>query len=1038
MGRINRHVRAGLAAAILLAVSFSAHAQGTQIDIPAQDLAAALSQLARTANIQLLFDQSQVSGKRARAVRTTAAPAQALTQLLTGSGLSYRRIASGAFIITPIAPIDRQASGDAAARPPAAIPEILVVGRRTQNTDIRRNPDDIQPYQVTNSAAIDEAQSATPEDFLKTRLPVDAQQATLAQAPAGNLGSTRSQIDLRGLGPDQTLVLVDGRRLPSVPDANGFIQADLNGLSQSDIDRIETLGASAGGLFGIGAAGGVVNVVLKRQYDGGALSVTNGITDHGDGWRRGADGRFGFTSPDGGTRVMVSAGFSQDDGLDFGDRDFVVAARALEAERQPTPRQSVASSSIDFNSINGSDLTLIPSLGGGSLGASTTFLPVNAPAVAAGGLAILKANAGRYDISLSPDAQGTKESLVTPSRTDSFTGALRQKLGDRVEAYVEFLWFDDDGRAIVPAINTATNILFGGSPGNPFNQLVAVSFPTPGLEGVEQNSTHTDRLSAGLIARLGDGWAVNLDAATGRASVRVVLDKVASPVAIDATLGPAALATQLAQYSVSRTAMTEDSDRLNDLNLRIAGPLFGLPGGPATLTATAEWREEYNSGQAEQDFGQAGEMESSGGPTRLEVGSVFVEARAPLLAQDSAIRLLRGLELQLAMRGDSYSLVAPSLALFSNARLPDVTSHGAVTATTLGLRFRPATGLTVRASVSDGFTPPTPAQVSPLELTVFGQVDPKRGGVPDFNFADVFPVDLGGSPTLRPEHTTTLTAGVVFEPPAVPGLRASIDYTRLATTDEITGFAQGDFQYFIDNEAAYPGRVVRGPLTAADRALGYTAGPIIAINAGYLQVGRSTLQAVDFALDWSHSFPIGGLRFYLQATWEPSFVRRGDPLQPSFDLVGHADGPLRWRGNGGVDWSRGPWSTGINVQVFSAYSGYLATPITPIQRDLLSNEDSLNEAGTNAAYIPAQVFVDWTFAYRSEPRQTGGWARPVQYRFSIKDLFDGRPPVVGGTFGTILANNGISGDHNYSPLGGYSPYGDALGRRFVLTISTTF
>jgi len=1037
MGRINRHVRAGLAVAVLLAAPFGAHAQGTLIDIPAQDLAAALSQLARTANIELLFDQSQVSGKRARALRTTAAPAQALTQLLTGSGLSYRRIASGAFIIMPLAPTGRQASDDAATRPPAPIPEILVVGRRTQNTDIRRNPDDIQPYQVTDSAEIDQAQSATPEDFLKTRLPVDAQQATLAQSPAGNLASTRSQIDLRGLGPDQTLVLIDGRRLPSVPDANGFSQADLNGLSQSDIDRIETLGASAGGLFGIGAAGGVVNVVLKRQYDGGTLSVTNGITDHGDGWRRGADGGFGFTSPDGGTRVMVSAGFSQDDGLDFGDRDFVVAARALEAERQPTLRQSVASSSINFNSIDGSDLTLIPSLGGGSLGASTTFLPVNSPAVAAGGLAILKANAGRYDISLSPDAQGTKESLVTPTRTDSFTGAVRQKIGDRVEAYVEFLWLDDDGRAIVPAIDTATNILFGGNPGNPFNQLVAVSFPTPGLEGVEQNLTHTDRLSAGLIARLGDDWAANLDVATGEASVRVAVDKVADPVTIDATLGPAALAAQLAQYSVSRTAMTEDSDRLNDLNLRIAGPLFRLPGGPATLTATAEWREEDNGGEREQDFGQTGETNSSAGPTRLEVGSVFVEARAPLLAPDSAIKLLRGLELQLAMRADSYSLVAPSLTLVTNAHLPDVTNRGAVTATTLGLRFRPATGITVRASVSDGFTPPTPAQISPFELSELGQIDPKRSGVPDFNLTDAIAVNVAGSPTLRPQHTITLAGGVVFEPPAVPGLRASIDYTRLATTDEITDFAQGDVQYFIDNEAVYPGRVVRGPLTAADKALGYTAGPITAINAGYLQVGRSTLQAVDFALDWSHSFPIGGLHLYLQATWEPSFVRRGDPLEPSFDLVGHADGPLGWRGNGGVDWSQGPWSTGINVQVFGAYSGYLATPITPLQRDFLSSQDSLNEAGTNG-YIPAQVFVDWTLAYRSAPRQTGGWARPVEYRFSIKDLFDARPPVVGGTFGTILANNGIAGDHNYSPLGGYSPYGDALGRRFVLTISTTF
>ncbi len=59
-------------------------------------------------------------------------------------------------------------------------------------------------------------------------------------------GGTRSRIDLRGVGAQRTLVLIDGRRLPSLPDASTFDQGDLNGVPLGAIERIETLHLDGG------------------------------------------------------------------------------------------------------------------------------------------------------------------------------------------------------------------------------------------------------------------------------------------------------------------------------------------------------------------------------------------------------------------------------------------------------------------------------------------------------------------------------------------------------------------------------------------------------------------------------------------------------------------------------------------------------------------------------------------------------------------------------------------------------------------------
>jgi iron complex outermembrane receptor protein len=103
---------------------------------------------------------------------------------------------------------------------PVALPELLVTGR-SQNSDIQRTENDIQAYKVWSSRDIQQAHSADLNEFLRVMATGDAQIASALQDPSNTNASTRSEVNLRGMGSNQTLVLVDGRRMPGLPPAGG-------------------------------------------------------------------------------------------------------------------------------------------------------------------------------------------------------------------------------------------------------------------------------------------------------------------------------------------------------------------------------------------------------------------------------------------------------------------------------------------------------------------------------------------------------------------------------------------------------------------------------------------------------------------------------------------------------------------------------------------------------------------------------------------------------------------------------------------------
>jgi outer membrane receptor protein involved in Fe transport len=910
-----------------------------------------------------------------------------------------------------------------------AINDILVTARRTQNADIRRTENDVQPYQVVTRTDIERAHRDNVDQYMRSRVPANADLAAPAQNTFVEPGSVRSQIDLRGLGPARTLVLIDGRRVPSLPTGSSdYFQSDLNGLPVSAIERIETLTGTAGGIYGPGAIGGVVNVVLRRDYRGADIRLTSGLTSRGDSGRWGVEGRVGFT-PDGGrTDVMILGAHSRSSPLLTGARDYALRARQLRFTNDPAAYAAAqfTADSVGILSRRG-DLMLDPDKGGSSLGSPITFLPLNFTGSEAERLALLVANAGKVDLSVPQDRSGTGRSLVSRPEVTSILVNVRHRFGSGVQGFADLIYYSNAGRLRdnpgSPFIGTRAD-----APNNPFTQDIIFSYPEPNVLGEGRLGATTRRLTLGLIADLPGSWKANVDYAIGHATTaisqrRVIttssyLDALRSglPTPQGRALDPLG---NWADFVAASAAYLEESNlaarlvnRFTDASVRLAGPLASLQGGPLTLTLLGESRRERVA--PAKVYTRRGT--SSGvfdTPDRsIRVRSAYAELRAPLVPDD-ARSAFRGLEVQLATRSDTIRTmfpVQPSFGFPSNGDLLQIDRH-ALTFTG-GLRLFPLPRLMLRGSVATGELPPTIQQLSSVSssfsVDVTGVGDPLRGGRRPGTEGLVEEL-RGGRPTMRSERARTVTVGAVFNPSGRRGPRVAIDFSRIDRRLEVAPFTPTRAE-LVANAQLYPERIVRAPLSDADRQAGFTAGRIVALDLRLENSGRSQIDSLDVQLDWRLDGPAGSeVRLSAAGTWQPRFRTRRSPLEPGFDRIGLADGPLRTRGNVGAEWSRGATTVGLNVQY---HSGYLATYSDPSRVRL--NPQIVRFQGTDR--IPAQAYVD--LAVSRLLRVGGGQA---ELGLGISNLLDASPPIV--------AQSGAPG---------YSLYGDPRRRRLDVTLVSRF
>ncbi|MBB6096533.1 outer membrane receptor protein involved in Fe transport [Povalibacter uvarum] len=197
-----------------------------------------------------------------------------------------------------------------------SISEVVVTGTRIANRDASAET----PIFTVSSDAIVESGLATVDHYLNTLPQVTPNLSSQSNNPSSN---GRAFIDLRGLGTNRNLVLINGKR--AMGSTGGGV-VDVNTIPTALIDRVEVITGGAAATYGPDAVAGVVNFIMKKSFDGVALNTNYNLTEEGDGQEWGADMTFGGEFADGKGNAIFNAGYFKRDDMYKDAREFSAQA----------------------------------------------------------------------------------------------------------------------------------------------------------------------------------------------------------------------------------------------------------------------------------------------------------------------------------------------------------------------------------------------------------------------------------------------------------------------------------------------------------------------------------------------------------------------------------------------------------------------------------------------------------------------------------------------------------------------------------------
>jgi len=277
----------GVVLALACCVSMAASAQPDEprrLDIPAGELIDALDVLARQSGAELIYRADQLRGVQTRGARGRLSVEAALELLLEGSGLTVRKDPSGAILIVRQ---DQQASPDSSSdesRDDAAdsgaveIDALVVTGTHIRNVSPVGSPVlvlDAEDIRRSGYSGTEQVIQALPQNFRGGEAGASADVNFSVGSQRGFNMTSGSGVNLRGLGANASLVLINGRRIAA---SSGGTFTDISMIPLNAIERIEVFADGASAVYGADAVGGVVNIILKSDYDSAESRVSYGAT----------------------------------------------------------------------------------------------------------------------------------------------------------------------------------------------------------------------------------------------------------------------------------------------------------------------------------------------------------------------------------------------------------------------------------------------------------------------------------------------------------------------------------------------------------------------------------------------------------------------------------------------------------------------------------------------------------------------------------------------------------------------------------------
>ena len=875
------------------------------IETPAQPLSESLRAIARVTGTSVLFDPAAVSRWTAVPVSGTLSAAEAIARALQGSPLILEVMPDGTIVVKAV--VRGGAASDAspgvaaapgvgqtavaAAAPagagngdaPQGLSGALISGGKPTRIEItgsrlkRIDAESAQPINVYTREDIDRSGQGSLERFLGS---LNEASVSPGEGAFGNL-SGQGSVQLRGLPVGSTLVLVNGRRLQAVGSSTGNI-FNLNLIPLAAVERIEIVPVGSSAVYGGDALAGVVNIILKKEFDGQSLSVRLASgRGSGDGGISVAGGR----SDERGGFVLLGA-YNRNTPLTAAERDFFRDADyrrfgGRDARSRNCTPGTVSSSTGD--NLPGLDATFagIPDTAPGQTLDVADFAATAGQANLCGGLANGQGSALVYgSTSLGLHASGYR--LVADNW--SVFGELTH-VRDRLRTRESGLLLNN---VLVPATNAY----------NPFGVPVRVTArlgPENGTDGIER-STNFSRVLLGLRGDFAPRWDVEAAVSTTRDSgERLLLNGTASAAARNAALASSTPETALNPFTSGRAAsdavlrgiwtdaLRQNHGRKDQLSAFVRGPLATLPAGPVDMVAG--WEAARDAYEAVVPGTVADNSRSS--------SAVYGELRLPLLRGGAAeTRPWSLAELTLAGRRDRYA------------------DFGAAATYQAGLELRPLRSTLLRASGATSFKPPTLLQTSvddlTLPLSVVGLFDPARGNEP------VVSGDLvrATNPALQPEEGQALTLGALWEPAA--GSRLGLTAWRVRIDGLIALLPP---QSLLDNEALF-GFVSREP------AVGGVPGPVTRLV--WAEVNFGSVETAGLDLEASHAWqgPWGRWSLGASATRATRYDVAIAPGVPAESRLGKRfldHWAPKWKGRVAAGLDSGRWSLGFTSRYLGAY-----------------------------------------------------------------------------------------------------------------------
>jgi outer membrane receptor protein involved in Fe transport len=942
--------------------------------------------------------------------------------------------------------------------PPATVDEIVVTGSRITRQDYASNT----PIVTLGAEQVEKAGSVTLDTALKERPQFVASTGSTTNS-SGNGG--QANIQLRGLGRQRTLVLLDGRRLPP---ANSDGSADINAIPSALIQKVEIVTGGASAIYGSDAIAGVVNIITRRHMDGLEFSGQYGISGQGDA----ADYKVGVV---GGGEFAEGRGSSLFS-LEYANRNPIfISDRGWTAGSQRDTVLPAGTVSFASNAPTQAALDTVFGAYGvapGVVKAGNQFGFNTNGSLFSTGLSVQhylgSTDPSRYFITPTQvQAEGRQyRYLQLPLESYSFFGKTDYRLSDNTTVFAQMFYTNSVGATQlnpVPGPSSATSGIPLIPVTNPFvpadlkTLLNSRPNPTAGIALSKRFDVFGPRLAEARndtfqIVVGADGklpildWTWDLSGTFGRNQILTVRPVWQSRSALQTLLsapdGGASLCTggfnPFGEQPVSASCAAFINRRLkSNVDVRqqnvegnIQGGLFELPAGQLRFAAGADYREDFFRSDADALI-VAGDIIAGNGnffEGSNTVSEAYVELLVPLLKD---LPLARDVSADLAYRVSDYSTVGQVQtykADFNWKVIESLSFRGgyerAIRAPSLGELYEPRVQGTTIIGLAGAVGSGDPCDIhgayragasAALVRTLCLAQGVPSGVIDTFAFGQQSVAVLsGGNPDLKQETADTFSAGVVWRPgfdSALFGnISVSLDYYTI-TLDDAVGSITAPlvlsrcFNADGNSNPTYdPNNVFCGRLTRN------TDGNILLVSQQRLNLGGYKTAGIDVELDWKFDLKavglpdVGSLSVNAVASYLDTFQIKSLPGDPFLEYAGTI-------GNGQIDpvaISRPRWKSVLDL---TWSTDRFDAGVTWRYIGEMSNAANVGTSGTGAG-VPAVSYFDLNARYRISPT--------IELWGVVTNLADKEPPIYPSVGSSDLATY------------------DAIGRRFTVGLKVKF